>query len=374
MPSTALRLVNAARLPTIDPARLSADTARAAQELMAEGEAPNTVRSYQTALRYWAAWFELRFGQPFDLPVPQAALIQFIVDHVGRTDSKSGRVIRDLPDAVDAALVQLAAKQKRGPLKLSTVQHRLAVLSKAHQLRLARLRQTDPTAELRNPCEEPGVRQLMSRARRAASARGEEVTKKKALVREDFDKLVATCDDSLVGIRDRALLYFAFASGGRRRSEVVAADVAHLQKRGPGTYVYELRRSKTRQTGDDKASKANRFKPVSGKAGAALEHWLEAGSITDGPIFRRIFKTRVGGPLTAAAVAKIVQSRAAQAGMYGDFGAHSLRSGFVTEGGRRGVPLPALMAMTGHADVQSVIGYYQAGEATENPAAALLDD
>lgn len=34
--------------------------------------------------------------------------------------------------------------------------------------------------------------------------------------------------------------------------------------------------------------------------------------------------------------------------MEGDFGVHSLRSWFVTEGDRQGIALPALMVMTEH--------------------------
>jgi hypothetical protein len=73
-------------------------------------------------------------------------------------------------------------------------------------------------------------------------------------------------------------------------------------------------------------------------------------------------------------VGAIVQRRAALAGLEGDFGGHSLRSGFVTEGGRQGIALPALMAMTEHRSVASVVGYFQAGSASKNPAARLLDD
>jgi hypothetical protein len=68
-----------------------------------------------------------------------------------------------------------------------------------------------------------------------------------------------------------------------------------------------------------------------------------------------------------------VQRRAALAGIEGDFGGHSLRSGFVTEGGRKGVALPALMAMTEHRSVASVVGYFQAGGVAGNPAARLLE-
>ena len=66
-----------------------------------------------------------------------------------------------------------------------------------------------------------------------------------------------------------------------------------------------------------------------------------------------------------------MQLRAARAGLVGDIGRHSLRSGFVIEGGRQGVALPAVMAMTGHRSVTSVIGYVQAGGATDNPATRL---
>jgi hypothetical protein len=43
----------------------------------------------------------------------------------------------------------------------------------------------------------------------------------------------------------------------------------------------------------------------------------------------------------------IVKRRAQLAGLEGDFGAHSLRSGFVTEAGRQNIPLGDTMAMTG---------------------------
>lgn len=42
------------------------------------------------------------------------------------------------------------------------------------------------------------------------------------------------------------------------------------------------------------------------------------------------------------------------AGLSGDFSAHSLRSGFVTEAVRQDVPLAE--AMTGHRTVQSLMG------------------
>ncbi len=49
----------------------------------------------------------------------------------------------------------------------------------------------------------------------------------------------------------------------------------------------------------------------------------------------------VGAPMTPHAVREIVRSRCELAGLHvDDFSAHSLRSGVLTEAGRRGVPLP----------------------------------
>ncbi|MBP0644372.1 hypothetical protein J8J17_21495, partial [Mycobacterium tuberculosis] len=61
--------------------------------------------------------------------------------------------------------------------------------------------------------------------------------------------MAATCDTSLKGKRDRALLYFAFASGGRRRSEVAEATVNHLTRLPEGGYTYRLDHGKTLQSG-----------------------------------------------------------------------------------------------------------------------------
>lgn len=113
-------------------------------------------------------------------------------------------------------------------------------------------------------------------------------------------------------------------------------------------------------------------KPILGRSADALATWLEATLIDEGPIFRRAWKGRVGPALLSGSVASIVKRRAKLARLQGDFGAHSLRSGFVTEAGRQGIPLPAVMAMTEHRSVASVIGYFQAGAAENNPAARLL--
>ncbi|WP_374151386.1 tyrosine-type recombinase/integrase [Xanthomonas hortorum] len=187
-------------------------------------------------------------------------------------------------------------------------------------------------------------------------------------------KLLSACDDSLEGLRDKALLLFGFASGGRRRSEIAAADWQDLRRIGEDAFIYRLEHSKTQQAGP--SATATPDKPVLGRAGLALAAWLSAADITDGSPLPSPVGECVGPALSPKAVAAIVQRRALQAGLNGDFAGHSLRSGFITEGGRQGIALPALpalMALTEHRSVAQAIGYFQAGDASSNPAARLLD-
>lgn len=108
---------------------------RAAAELYADGQSQNTARSYTAALRYWAAWFRLRYGDDLRLPVAPATVLQFLVDHLERPHAESGELVTELPAPVDAALVAAGFKGRPGPLAIATVTHRLAVLSKAHVLK-----------------------------------------------------------------------------------------------------------------------------------------------------------------------------------------------------------------------------------------------
>ncbi len=151
------------------PEQLAQQAADAVRELLAEAAAENTTRSYSSALRYWAGWHAARYGIELALPVPEATVLQFVVDHVQRR-STEGELAWELPPAVDQALVAAGLKAKLGPWTLATVRHRVAVLSTAHRLKQAP-----------NPCEQPAIRTVLSRAARAAVKRGERARKKTAI-------------------------------------------------------------------------------------------------------------------------------------------------------------------------------------------------
>jgi integrase len=407
---TTLPSVKPALHPVLDPARLSKLAEASARELMRQGQSENTRASYEAAMRYWCAWFAARYGRALALPVPVPVVVQFIVDHAARETAedgdddvdpsgpvdtvdavdaqaadgppgqarKSGRkparkasrklhgkapgLVFDLPAEIDALLVAQGYKGKAGPYALNTLVHRLAVLSKAHQ-----------NLNVDNPCNHTQVRELLKNVRSGHAKRGVKPHKQAALTKEPLQAVLATCDDSPRGKRDRALLLFGWASGGRRRSEIAGATIENLRKVGTRGYLYTLAYSKTNQDGK---VNPNDDKPIAGIAAQALEAWLEASAITEGPIFRRILK---GGRildegLDPTAIRKIVKQRCLQAGLVGDFSAHSLRSGFVTEAGRRRMDTADAMAMTGHRNYETFMGYYRAEDPLNREASRMLDE
>ncbi|NMY12078.1 integrase [Pseudomonas veronii 1YdBTEX2] len=332
----------------------------AVADFLKAGTAANTVRSYQGALTYWSAWLQVRYGLALgDGPIPPAVAIQFIVDHLKRPQV-DGTWAHNLPAESDQALVDAKIKSALGPHSYNTVSLRMAVLGKWHGLK-----------GWDSPTDNKEVKALLRDAQKAQARGGITIRKKTALVAEPLKAILDTCAaDGLRGIRDRALLLLAWSGGGRRRSEVVALQVSDIRRLDADTWLYSLGVTKTDTAG------VKREKPLTGPAAHALTAWLIAASIESGPLFRGMLRGgKVGtAPLTGHEVSRIVQKRAKIAGLEGDWGAHSLRSGFVTEAGRQGVPLGDVMAMTEHTSVSTVMGYFQSGNMLNSSATSLLSD
>jgi len=344
--------------------QLSPATADFLKAVFEAGTAPNTRRAYQKDMLYFEAWANLARPEGACFPVPVAAVLQFISDHLGGMAAE-----------VEAALVgESKVKAMPGPHSLATIRRRLASLSVAHE-----------TARVANPVKDSAVKETLKKAGKALASQGVKPRKKRAAIKGILDAMLSTCGDSLLDTRDRALLLFAAASGGRRRSEVVGAMVEDLTP-VEGGYIFHLQRSKTDQAGQGED------KPVLGRAARALETWLSVSGIKEGPLFRGVNRHGQlmpvlgnGQGLTGETVARIVKQRAylaARAEGMGEgqareyaahFGAHSLRSGFVTEWGLRGGSRGEGMALTGHRSSVVFDSYYQAGAVLNNPAARIFD-
>ena len=137
--------------------------------------------------------------------------------------------------------------------------------------------------------------------------------------------LLATCaSDRLADARDAALLLVAFASGGRRRSEVAGLRIEQLNAEAPvpadlsdpkstALPCFSIRLGRTKTTEAD--ADARVF--LVGRPVAALREWLSRADILKGPVFRAI--DQWGGlddkAMTPQSVNGILKRRIALAGL-----------------------------------------------------------
>ncbi len=164
--------------------------------------AENTRAAYRKDLAYFWSWAAAALGIEPAYPVSVDVLIKFILDHTG-----------GMNPIIDDALVDAGIKQRHGPHSVSTISRRIYTLSTAHRLQGIK--------DAENPCRSDPVRLLLSKVRRSAVKGGWRPSKKKAATLDLLFTLLSTCGtEKNIDIRDRALIYFAFSSGGRRRSEV----------------------------------------------------------------------------------------------------------------------------------------------------------
>jgi integrase len=319
------------------------------RNIFSDGTSENTIKSYKSDLNYFVGWAFFS-GLNTELPFHKDDIIRFIVEHM-----------EGIPEDVDNRLVEDGIKQKLGTHAISTIQRRIASLSSIHNLR-----------NLENPCESKEIKILLKKSRTASVKRGWKPNQKSATTADVIEKIILSCEESNVtDVRDKAIILFAFSSGGRRRSEVVSVKFEDIQKIPEG-YLYTLPYSKSDQTGQERLQV-----PIIGQAAKALEKWINLLDDKEGFIFKGLSPRGkiLDKGITDKTFARIVKKRVKMAGYdEKDFSGHSIRAGFMTEGGRKNINLMQLMELSGHKSVQIAKRYYRGGNLLHNPAARILDD
>lgn len=190
---------------------------------------------------------------------------------------------------------------------------------------------------------------------------------KTALELDDLRTALAAIPEDLRGRRDRAALLVGWAAA-LRRSELAALDVDDVAYEREGIAL-SIRRSKTdREAAGDVVAVPYGAEEATCPV-RALQRWLAAAAIENGPLFRRVDRHgNVGVALSGRALANMVAARATAAGLDGDFAAHSLRSGFATAAARAGRLEAAIMRHGRWKSVQVARRYIRAGTRWEqNP-------
>ena len=309
-------IVHSGELPTLGGHDLLDEAAAA---FASASKSAATRRAYRSDARDFIAWCEGQGAEP--LPALPRTVARYVTHLAGL-----GRAV-------------------------TTIDRRVAAIAAMHRL-----------AGHDTPTGSEAVRAVLSGIRNTLGRRPK---KKQALTVDLVAKVVRKIPGDLPGLRDRALILLCFGAA-LRRSELVGLDVADLDWHRKGVLV-RLRRSKTDQTGEGRTVAVLNGKL---KIPEAVRAWLDAGGITEGPVFRGCDRGRLSATrLDAGQFARTLKKRCEAAGLDPmAFSGHSPRRGFATTAGEKGADLRRIAGHMRHVKLETTAGYIEDAEAFRDSA------
>ena len=314
-------------------------------EIRAEATAETTTQAHKNDIKYFWAWAWITRNIKPDYPIDPDLIEAYVVENVQGFDARTENL-----------LTEYGYKRKPGKLAIATIRRRVNSIISYH-----RFKRHDP------PIRPERIKELFRAAKKLESRSGRIVKKSDPITLDILLKLLKSIGGrTMIAKRNRAIISFGFFSGGRRRSEIEAAEYRFL-KENKGGYIYFLHRSKADQAGQGE------MKLISKKRAYPLKAWVKASGIKDGFLFRRIFAGRVSErPISGQLVNNIIKDHIEDIGLDPvDYSAHGLRRGFVTTCARAGVPITDIMQLTGHRDLRTIQGYIEQGQIENNKGARI---
>jgi site-specific recombinase XerD len=324
-----------AELPT--PVASFADAAEAAAQYRRASRAENTRRAYRAGVARFTEWCA----------------------------AHSRTALPASPETVAAFL----AAEARAELAVNTLRLRHAAIRYMHLLAGC----PPPTAAAVVSTTFAGIKRAHRRP----------LGKKTALVVDRLRAALQAIPETLPGLRDRALLLVGFAAA-LRPSEIARLTVEHTTHHTDGIELFLPWRK------NDQDARGTKLWLPKGHTDlcpvAALDAWLAAARITEGPLFRRIWRLppprvprgtrrkpvadryRIGtSPIDTDSIALIVKNWTGLAGFdAAGFAGHSLRRGAISSGVAQGVHIARLKQFSGHASLKSLEEYVELDELRHN--------
>jgi integrase len=264
-----------------------------------------------------------------------------------------------LPAQPETIALYLAEMADEGH-KPATMSRRLAAVSKMHSA----AGYESPTA-MRNACVKEtwdGIKRL----------KGTRQNAKAAATTQYLKLMLEQVPNSLIGIRDRALLLVGFAAA-LRRSELVALHLEDVQF-VPEGIVLVIRKSKTDQEGAGAKIGVHTGRGQMTCPVRALREWISVARIETGPLFRSINRHgTIGSNLTDQVVALLMKKYATAAGLDPTlFSGHSLRAGCATSAAIAGAGERDIQVQTRHKSVVMLRRYIRDGNLFRNNVSGVL--
>ncbi len=288
-------------------------TWEAALDRLVGAYAPNTLIAYRSDYADFASWCAASGHQAF--PTSTSTLLTY--------------------------LEQLPPR-----LKPTTVRRRVISIGRLHVL-----------AGLQDPAEDIEIAIALRRRYRQHAAYPEQAH---GLTRDKLQRLLDTCDDSVRGLRDRAMLLVGFEALCRR-SELVGLSVSDIGTSLRGTPAVQVHESK------NGPFIRRRWATLSREGFGALRDWLSASGIVDGPLFRPVYhQTIVQRRICSFTLVRVLKERARLAGFPNDVVAqlsgHSLRVGAAQQLAINGYDVAQIMRVGGWKSITALSRYIEGAE------------
>jgi site-specific recombinase XerD len=247
---------------------------------------------------------------------------------------------RSLPAAPQTIAEFIDSQISRG-IRATTVKRKLVSLAAVHRL-----------SDLGDPTKSSTVRISVRRMCRKLGAAYKQAL---PVTSSMLEKMLKATDNSLAGLRDRALLRIAYDTLARR-SEIITLKFEDIEVSDDGAAIH-LKQSKTDQNAE------GRWLSISSKTLKAINAWSKAAKIESGYIIRAI--NRHGHVsdrrITPEQISRNLKKLALQAGLPQEnvkrISGHSLRVGAAQDWARRGASLPQLMILGRWDKPDTVIRY-----------------
>jgi integrase len=258
------------------------------------------------------------------------------------------------PETVSLYITDMVALNHR---KVSTLLHRAAAIGFKHR-----------EAGFQNPVSRE-VRELLHSAQRF---RGDQIRQVRPIDIVQLRKMAKLLmdDGDPRSTRNRAMLITGFASGLRGANLVsLAMDDIEFLRQG---VLVRVRKEKQNQEGKGRYLGLPRGRHAATCPVRSLEDWIELRSREAGAVFTKI-GSKTFRPLDAGTVLVILKRTLVRAGVDPkEYGAHSLRAGFITSAGEAGATDLLIARQTGHRSMEVLRRYFRSQDAFKAPAAGLL--
>lgn len=235
-------------------------------------------------------------------------------------------------------------KKLSSHLKSSSIKISVASIAALHNLN-----------SLNDPTQHPDVKIEMRRMYRTL---GRYVKQAYGINKDLLDKMVAATDNSLRGVRDKAILLLAYDSLCRR-SELVSLEFEDvLINENDETVKLKLHRSKTDPHGLGK----NLYLSI--KAQQALKEWVNKSKISSGKLFRSITVTgEIKESLNSSQIGRIFKKYAliakVESKVIRNISSHSMRVGASQDLMLSGAAFPTIMNRGRWSKIDTLMRYLE---------------